>query len=78
MPGHDYQMLAPLRSPSRPVRTPARRSPAPWPGSPRISAGSAEVIRDRPGGWEAALVADLLSGTVGPGDENLPMFGITS
>jgi hypothetical protein len=36
------------------------------------------VLKNRPGSWEAALVADLLSGTVGPGDEQLPMYGITS
>ena len=37
--------------------------------------GSFEVIKARPGSWEAALIAELLRGTVGPDDENLPVFG---
>ncbi len=37
--------------------------------------GTAAVIRNRPGSWEAALVADLLSGTVGEDDDGLQMFG---
>jgi hypothetical protein len=36
--------------------------------------GTVAVIANRPGSWEASLVAELLSGTVGPGDENLDMY----
>ena len=36
--------------------------------------GSFEVLKARPGSWEAALIADMLSGTVGPDDENLDMY----
>ncbi len=36
--------------------------------------GTVAVIANRPGSWEAALVADLLSGTVGPDDEGLEMY----
>jgi hypothetical protein len=33
--------------------------------------GSEEVLANRPGSWEAAHVAELLSGTVGSYDEHL-------
>ncbi len=36
--------------------------------------GTVAVIANRPGSWEAALIAELLSGTVGPDDENLNMY----
>jgi hypothetical protein len=39
---------------------------------------SAAVVANRPGSREAALVLDLLSGTIGPGDENLDLFGASS
>jgi hypothetical protein len=37
--------------------------------------GSFEVIKARPGSWEAPLVAEMLRGTVGPDDENLAAHG---
>lgn len=36
--------------------------------------GSEAVIANRPGSWEAALVRDLLTGTVGAYDEHLGQF----
>jgi malonyl CoA-acyl carrier protein transacylase len=39
--------------------------------------GTSKVIANRPGSWEASHVADLLSGTVGPDDENLGAYRTT-
>jgi hypothetical protein len=36
---------------------------------------SQAVTAGRPGSWEAALVDQLLAGTVGPGDEHLGAIG---
>jgi hypothetical protein len=78
MIGHDCQMLAALRTAheaGEDIGETVARSLA------RLAAqlgGSAEVIRNRPGSWQAALVADLLSGTVGPDGENLDMYRSTS
>ena len=36
--------------------------------------GSLQVLASRPGSWEASHIAELLRGTVGPGDEDLGMF----
>jgi hypothetical protein len=36
---------------------------------------SAEVTRNRPGSWEAEAVARLLASTVGPDDQDLPLYG---
>jgi hypothetical protein len=75
MSGHDYQLLAALRTAHAAGEdigeTLAR-------GLARLAAelgGSFEVIKARPGSWEAALVAELLRGTVGPDDEELPAYG---
>lgn len=40
--------------------------------------GTVAVTANRPGSWEAALVAELLSGTIGPDDENLGAYRTTS
>lgn len=34
--------------------------------------GSGVILAGRPGSWEAALVRQLLAGTIGDGDEYLP------
>jgi hypothetical protein len=39
---------------------------------------SAALLENRPGSWEASFVAALLSGTVGPDDEHLDAFGVSS
>src|SRR5258708_7283576 len=36
---------------------------------------SAEVTSNRPGSWEAEAIARLLASTVGPDDQELPMYG---
>jgi hypothetical protein len=75
MPGHDYQLLGALRTAraaGEDVGETVARALA------RLAAelgGTAEVIANRPGSWEASAVAQLLHGTVGPDDENLPRFG---
>ncbi len=74
MTGHDCQMLAALRTAhgaGEDVAETVARALA------RLAAelgGSAEVIRNRPGSWEAAAVAELLRGTVGPDGEGLDMY----
>ena len=78
MSGHDYQILAALRTAhavGEDVGETIARALA------RLAAelgGTAAVIRNRPGSWEAVLVADLLCGTVGADDENLDMYGASS
>jgi len=78
MSGHDFQMLAALRTAhtgGEDVAETIARALA------RLAAevgGSGKVIANRPDSWEAALVADLLSGTVGPDDENLGAYRTTS
>jgi hypothetical protein len=73
--GHDWQLLAALRTAhmaGEDVRETIARALA------RLAAevgGSFEVIKARPGSSEAALIAELLRGMVGPDDENLPVFG---
>jgi hypothetical protein len=75
MTGHDCQMLAALRTAhasGEDVGETIARALA------RLAAelgGSFEVLKARPGSWEVALIAELLRGTVGPDDENLPMYG---
>jgi len=75
MPGHDYALLMALRTAhaaGEDVGETVARALA------RLAAelGSSEqVLGNRPGSWEAAAVAGLLSGTVGPDDERLPLFG---
>lgn len=71
MSGHDYQALAALRTAhaaGEDIGETIARALA------RLAAGlggSAAALANRPGSGEAALVADLLSGTVGPDDEHL-------
>lgn len=75
MSGSDRQLLAALRTAhaaGEDVGETIARALA------RLAAevgGTHEVIKARPGSWEAALVADLLRGTVGPDDGNLPLYG---
>lgn len=40
--------------------------------------GTAAVVANRPGSWEAGTVSEMLSGLVGPYDERLPEFGAGS
>src|SRR5258708_16453252 len=75
MPGYDRALLAALRTAHQAhedlAETIAR-------ALARLAAelgGSFEVFKARPGSWEAALIAELLRGTVGPDGENLPMYG---
>ena len=75
MSGHDYALLAALRTAhasGEDVAETIARALA------RLAAdlgGGGKVISNRPGSWEAGLVADLLSGTIGPDDEGLPVIG---
>jgi hypothetical protein len=78
MSGHDYQLLGALRTAhaaGEDVAETIARALA------RLAAelgGSFEVLKARSSSWEAALIAELLRGTVGPDDENLPMYRATS
>jgi hypothetical protein len=75
MSGHDYQLLAALRTAhaaGEDVAETVARALA------RLAAelgGMWQVLANRPGSWEASHVAELLRGTVGPDDENLPAYG---
>jgi hypothetical protein len=75
MSGHDYVLLMALRTAhaaGEDVGETIARALA------RLAAelgGMWQVLANRPRSWEARLVADLLQGTVGPGDENLPPYG---
>jgi hypothetical protein len=77
MSGHDYQILTALRSAhaaGEDVAETIARALA------RLAAelgGTWQVLRNRPGSWEAAHVAELLRGTVGGGDA-LDMYRTTS
>lgn len=74
-PGHDFQILAGLRTAhaaGEDVGETIARALA------RLAAelgGSRQVLRNRPGSWEASSVRELLRGTVGPDDEELPASG---
>lgn len=78
MSGHDHALLAALRTAhaaGEDIGETMARAVA------RLAAelsASAAVTANRPGSWEAALIADLLRGTVGPDDENLDMYGASS
>jgi hypothetical protein len=73
--GYDYQLLAALQTAhaaGEDIGETIARALA------RLAAdlgGSFEVLKNRPGSSEAAHVAQLLRGTVGPDDEHLPLFG---
>jgi hypothetical protein len=75
MSGHDYALVAALRTAhaaGEDIGETLARALA------RLAAelgGIFEVIKARPGSWEAALIAELLRGTVGPYDEDLPAYG---
>jgi hypothetical protein len=75
MSGHDVQLLSALRTAhaaGEDIGETIARALA------RLAAdlgGSFEVIKARPGSWEAALIAELLRRTVGPDEESLPMYG---
>lgn len=76
MSGHDTQLLAALRSAHAAGEDVAEAIAR---GLARLAAelgGSTKVLANRPGSWEAAHVAELLRGTLGPDDEDLPMYGI--
>jgi hypothetical protein len=78
MSGHDYALLGAIRTAhaaGEDVAETIARALA------RLAAelgGSSEVLRNRPGSWEASSVRELLRGTVGPDDEALPMSDCTS
>jgi hypothetical protein len=78
MTGHDRQMLAALRTAhavGEDVGETIARALA------RLATelgGSRQVLANRLGSWEASAVRELMRGTVGPDDENLPMFGASS
>jgi hypothetical protein len=71
MSGHDYALLSALstaRSKGEDVGEFGAR------GLARLAAelgGSEHVLANRPGSWEAAVIEQLLQGTVGPDDEML-------
>jgi hypothetical protein len=75
MTGHDRALLAALRTAhaaGEDIAETIARALA------RLAAelgGTYQVLANRPGSWEAAHVAELMRGTVGPGDENLPLYG---
>jgi hypothetical protein len=75
MSGHDYALLAALRTAraaGEDVGETIARALA------RLAAelgGSFEVLKAWPGSWEAATVAELTRGTLGPDDENLSIYG---
>jgi ABC-type transporter Mla subunit MlaD len=75
MPGHDHQLLAALRTAHAAHEDVAEFIAR---GLARLAAelgSSSAVIANRPGSREAAAIERLLDGTVGPLDENLPMYG---
>src|SRR5260370_16847927 len=75
MSGADYQLLGALRTAhaaGEDVAETVARALA------RLAAelgGSFEVLKARPGSWEAALIAQLLRGMVGPDHHGLPIYG---
>jgi hypothetical protein len=75
MSGHDYALLAALRTAHaahEDVGETIARACA------RLAAelgGTEQVLANRPGSWEASAVRELLRGTVGPDDEELPASG---
>jgi glyoxylase-like metal-dependent hydrolase (beta-lactamase superfamily II) len=75
MAGHDYALLAALRTAHaahEDVGETIARACA------RLAAelgGTEQVLANRPGSWEASAVRELLRGTVGPDDEELPASG---
>ncbi len=75
MSGHDYALLMALRTAhaaGEDVAETIARALA------RLAAqlgGSRQVLVNRPGSWEASAVRELLRGTVGPDDEELPVYG---
>jgi len=75
MSGHDYQILAGLRTAHaahEDVGETVARALAHL--AAELGSGAA-VLRNRPGSWEAGLVRQLLAGTVGEDDSQLPVFG---
>jgi hypothetical protein len=75
MSGHDFALLAALRTShaaGEDVAETIARALA------RLAAGlggSRQVLRNRPGSWEASAVRQLLAGTVGEDDSHLPAYG---
>jgi hypothetical protein len=75
MSGHDYALLAALRTAhaaGEDVGETIARTLARLAGE---LGGARQVLANRPGSWEASSVRELLRGTVGPDDENLPAYG---
>ncbi len=75
MSGHDHQLLAALRTAraaGEDVAETIARALA------RLAAelgSSFAVLANRPGSWEASHIRGLLAGTLGEGDEDLPVQG---
>jgi hypothetical protein len=74
MSGHDYALLAALRTAHaahEDVGETIARACA------RLAAelgGTEQVLANRPGSWEAAVIEQLLAGTVGERDADLGMY----
>src|SRR5258708_24370081 len=72
MTGHDCQILAALRTAHAAGEDIAETIARALARLAAALGGSAEVLRDRPGSWEAAVIEQLLAGTVGEDGEGLP------
>jgi hypothetical protein len=76
--GYDHQLLAALRTSHRSGEDIAKTTAHALARLAAELGSSVQVVANRPGSREAGLVIGLLSGTVGPHDENLGMFGASS
>jgi hypothetical protein len=75
MSGHDHQLLAALRTAHAAHEDVAGFIAG---GLARFAAemgGTEAVLSNRSQSWEAGHIRGLLHGTLGPGDEALPMYG---
>jgi Ser/Thr protein kinase RdoA (MazF antagonist) len=76
--GHDWQMLAALRTSHQDGEDVAEAIAHALARLAAELGSSVMVTVNRPGSWEAAFVAGLLAGMVGPDDESLAMYGTTA
>jgi hypothetical protein len=76
--GHDHQLLTALRTAHTAGEDVAETIARALARLAYELGGSPQVIAARPGSWEAAVIEQLLSGTVGPADENLGAYRTTS
>jgi hypothetical protein len=75
VPGHDWQLLGALRTAHQSGEDVGAKIAAALARLAAELGGSRHVVVNRPGSWEAAAVRELLRGTVGPDDEELPRYG---